>query len=54
MKISSHRIKRVNVFIFRKELVDRLWDKFISDFEHSYSYSINKDIVDRQYLKAFE
>ena len=32
----------------------RFWDKFISDFEHNYSYSINKDFVDRQYLQAFE
>ena len=35
---------------FRKELVDGFWNKFISDFEHSYSYSINKDLVDRQYF----
>ena len=45
---------RVDVFDFRKELVDRLWDKSLNGFEHSYSYSINKDFVDRQYLKAFE
>ena len=37
-------IMRVDVFVFRKALVYRFWDKFISDFEHSYSYSINKDL----------
>ena len=47
-------IMRVDVFVSRKELVYRFWDKFISDFEHSYSYSINKDFVDRQYLQVFE
>ena len=44
----------VDVFVFRKELMDRFGDKFISNCEHSYSYSINKDFIDRQYLQAFE
>ena len=39
---------RVDVFVFRKELVYRFWNKFISDFEHSYFYSINKDFVASQ------
>ena len=42
----------MSLFFFRKEPVDGFWDTFISDPEHSYSYSINKDFVDRQYLKA--
>ena len=47
-------IMRVDVFVSRKELVYRFWDKFIIDFQHSYSCSINKDFVDRQYFQAFE
>ena len=43
----------MSLFLEKSWCIDFIINKVINDFEHSYSYSINKDFVDRQYLQAF-